>query len=522
MATKVYKYGCKKPDYETCNAIGDQLYLAHRYRLVLWHISKASRELYRQRRRETFPQIAEMEKELEKLSELFSMLDTDSAEMRAERKRIKTAIANMRAELRRTKNEVKEDAAFQAILSQDQEREKLLRKAARGCISSLGLYSGTYQLIEEADKQSRKGKEDPKRPIFDGTGCLGIQIRNFPLARVYEPNPWVQVIPGNLEGGRRMRMRGNVLYRLRSEDRKPVLINLKTMISRPLPADAQIAWCKLKVDRIANRKLYSVQFTITSDALDRTEFGCGDVVICLDNDRIIYADKDAINNPKEFVHKVDLTRVFELQQTRDRLRNEMIKRLHAWCEDQDEIPEWFLDTLDSNTANRSSRRLMQFFENWKANLDKSQEAKEKFLANMSSNDKPLNPQRLKRIAATFESSNMPNSKEMLDKMRKWVYHENHLYEWQENMRDNLLKTRKLAYLTFARQLRLKYRNVILDDRKLELPTQKDVDANSAAFCSFRLAIRNSFGANCVFEASGNTPFQMLEDYTTRIRENSKA
>lgn len=480
---KVYRYGCGKVPKSTRTLIAQQLALAASYRLMLWHCSRASRALYRERRCLAFPQLAQAEQELARQVEIFGVLDIK--EHKSERKKLKVEIARLRSVCRTLCKELKEDPSFRVTVQADHDRELELRRALRGAISQLGLYSGSYLLVEAADKASRGGRRDPARPLFTGSGTLGVQIQGgISTETVLSParNSWVSIQALKRVGrGSSAGSRTVCRYRLCSAQRKPVFVELPLMYHRDLPADAEVLWARLAVRRVGLRYTYAVLLTVKSEENRRTQFGAGDVVVCFNQDRVSYADAYQLDTVKTFEFDTRLDKVASLQSIRDRQRNAMVATLKIWAEDLDQASDWLLEELACNEGKASCRRLVRF---------------------------------VHRLQKEYK---LP--KRLVEAIQKWCYHENHLYQWQEDMRRSALLSRRDAYRCFAANLRRKYRRLVLDNRRLEQPIRKTFERNAVALSELKTCLKNSFGDDFVLETTGATCREMYEKAMQPAVEN---
>lgn len=493
MTTKVYRFGCARPSKAIRDQISEQLWLAYRYRLMLWHHSMASRALYRQRRRDHFPELERVEKELERQRELLGLLDSKTE--RAARQALKVEIQRLRARARELRAEAKSSESFSAIVDADKAREGELQRAIRGASSHLGLYTGTYLCVEDAWKRARSGKYDPARPYWDCTGILGIQLQNGrSVANVTSGrDPSIHIVPPDRKGkGRRSGSRTIVRYRIRSRNRLPVTVDLQTMVHRDLPADSKVTWAKLAVSRSGGRLIYSVQLTLESAANERTEFGGGYVAVCLHNDVVMYAGEG--ERERVFAFDARLDKADELQSIRDKQRNGAVGLIRAWCERQDDAPDWLLEEVEANCNRASCRRAVRLVWRFSALFPR-----------------PLNA----RDSKMFDR--LIGTKDVVG----FVYHENHLYQWQSDLRTNALRARKDAYLKWASDLRRKYRHVLLDSRRLDAPERKTESRNGAGLSELRQAIKNSFGPEYVHAVTGIScaeMFERLADESARAAE----
>lgn len=483
MATKVYRYGCMEPTIEERALIDEQLFLAHRYRVMLWHLAAASRAQYRQRRLEHFPELERVEAEVARLSELFGLLDPKGD--RAMRREIKIEIQRLKARAKELRQVAKECTAFAADVAADREREGVLQRALRAVFSSWGLYSGTYLCVEDAALRARKGIDDPAEPRWDGSGVLGIQLQGGRTAADIASgrDPSIHIVPPQRAGkGHRAGSRSVARYRVCSRERKPVCITLRCMVDRDLPSDAKVTWAKLVVSRSGAcsrgtpRYAYSLQLTVESEANARREFGAGTVAVCFQNDVVTYADDgDGVERTFDvtsYCPRLSGRKIQDLQSIRDKNRNHALGLIRGWCERQEETPEWLLEEIESCLNARSCRRTVRLVER---------------IADMVDND-------------------------LLKALREWVYHENHLWQWQADARQNELRARKDAYRRFAADLRRKYRHVLIDSRRLDAPERKTAERNQLGLHELRLAIRHSFGPEYAHEVTGLSCAEMFERF----------
>lgn len=509
--TKVYRYGCGYTRRQEVDGsvltwtlseedeakVDEQLKLAHRYRFALWQLHTASRALYRQRRREFFPELAAAEEEASRIEELFTLID--KKEHPEEHQAHKVELQRLRAKLKELRAAAKENEEFNGLVQADHRRMDVLGRGLRKAFSEAGLYSGTYILVEEAAKIANSGRHDPQRPRWDGTGSLGIQIQRGTSAAAIHAckEPWLRIAPPDRtrrapEGGtltdQQVQSQTKAWYRVASDDSgKPIFIELPLMMHRDLPSDAFVKAVKLVLNRSGTRRIYSLQLVLESKTFERQEFGGGTVALCLNNDKITYAAEG--EEEQTFVFDPRLRKADDLQSIRDKNRNGAIGLVRAWVERQDHVPEWLLEELEKNTVNASCRRSVGLV------------------------------YRLQREGFLPES--------LMSKLLEWVKHEDHLYQWQSDLRTNALNARKNAYRIFAAGLRRKYRSIILDSRSLNAPELRSKERNDMAFNELRQAIRASFGSEYVAEATAPSCAEMFTAFyesqrTKEVAEQRKA
>jgi hypothetical protein len=461
MSTFVYAYGCKTPPKEVRAQIREQLWLAYRYRLMLWKLAMAGRECYRALRREHVPELVRTEEQLARMAELFELVED-----RTERQSLKIELQRLRAKSKELREAAKVDAAFAADVAEAKARQATLQRALRKVFSRvLGLYSGTYLHVEAAAASANAGVEDPVRPrwgggAFDGEGALAIQLQDGPssVALFHEDIPSIYVQPLR-NGARTKRERRTVAwYRIRSGDKGvAVRIPLEVLLHRDLPADARIKWVKLIVKRIHEFGYhYSLQFTIESAARDVRPRGHGVVAICFAGDRITCQnDRGECLVVAPFKEPSKLR---ELQSVRDRHRNQAIALLVGWCDRQDETADWVREEIAIIEEKRSCRRLYHLREQLRGVVD---DALSRYLD-------------------------------------EWAYRENHLYWWHNSARKNALQARKNLYRVFASNLRKRYDTVLLDSRRLaDDAVPLKVERRWLALHEFRMVVKHAIGENVV-------------------------
>lgn len=508
-STKGYRYGCKIPPKDVQEQIEAQLFLAHQYRLQLWRLACAARELYRERRREFFPRILELEGLIEGCNQIIEGHGA-SPELRLEARQQRKV---HKAEWKALSDAAKADPHFQGLVAQDRDREWILRRALRKVFSrTLGLYSGTYLCVEDADKRARAdSKHNPSRPVWRKTGVLGIQLQGgrtkMQVESGADPSIHVIVPPKNPNAGRKKNAQITIRYRVRS-DRKghAVLVDMPAMMDRrPLPDDARVTWAKLVVGKSGNRLIYSVQLTIESEHNARQEFGAGEVAVCLEGDCILYAGEGEWAQP--LLHDPRLARVAALQSTRDKLRNAMLAKVEAWAEAEDGYKR--LRESFRFTANARERRRQ---EQW-IGLARQPGGWHWHALESNKGEKASCQRAAAFVGRLMQEVRLPD--ELRQELKAWVKKEDHLYQWQSDMRTNALIGRREAYRVFAANLRRKYRYVLLDNRRLDRPERKTEEVNSQAFDELRLAIRNSFSPEYAVGVTGET----CEEMFNRWRED---
>lgn len=471
---KVYAYGCKRPDRETAAAIKGQLWLAHRYRTMLWHLSMAGRSLYREQRRRFVPELVEAEDALAvHLAYLIEERPTPLPD--DERLTLRREVQRLRIECKALRDSAKLNAELAAATEEAGERMGVLRRALRNVFSrTFGLYSGTYLHIEAAARSANAGTEDPVKPRWDSSGALAIQLQGGRTAveLMHGNDPSLYIEPPNRSLGKRLGSRTTVHYRLKSDrSGRAVLISLATMLHRDLPADAKVTWAKLIVSKIHEfRYAYSVQLTVESESFANVECGAGVVAVSFRDDALRYASEGEAEQIFEVPNRA-AEKIRDFQSIRDTHRNIAIEHLAAWCARQDETADWVRDEIATIEERKSCRRLYH-------------------LRN--------------RLRDVVDDATM----EYLD---KWAYRENHLYTWQSDARVKALRHRKNEYRKFARALRRRFRTLVIDSRKLNEPSRLNWNNRNKGLHEARIVLACAFDDDTI-RATGENCEELCEKF----------
>ena len=473
MSTKVYAYGCARPSREIRDAISEQLWIAHRYRVALWHLAMAGRATYRELRRQHFPELLRVEAQLARMGELYSLVDRK--ESPKEHQAIKVEHQRLKARARELREAAKTHAGMMADLAAVQERTGVLQRALRNVYSrTYGLYSGTYLHVEAAARSANAGTEDPAKPRWNGSGTLAIQLQGgrsiVDLTSGRDPS--IHVVPTNRGSrGRRAGARTIIRYRLRSDGGgRAVLIDLPVMLHRPLPSDAKVTWAKLAVTKIHDHRYhYEVQLTTETEHGFEAPSGAGVVAVCLRNDDVWIGDE--YTEPKRFAAGINLGKGNDLLSIRDKHRNGAIGALVAWRDRQDETADWVREEISAIEERRSSRRLYH---------------------------------RRDRLRDVVDDKTM-------DALDKWAYGENHLYWWQSGMRHGALNERQDRYRKFARELARRYSTLVIDSRPLDGRDRLTESRRWLGLYELRSALIQAFGESA-HKMRGDSCDELLERF----------
>lgn len=453
----VYRYGAREP-VSGLDQVVEQMQLAHRYRNSLVEIELERRREIDQALRELSPDLVSVES---RLADVQAQLDAAVAALKEEqaraRKKVRpphlvSTIEALRGERRNLflkRNELRaslfESGEWAARKAAIEEADRARRTEKRG---SSGLYWGTYLIVEHAAAKFRTGRP-PRFRRWDGCGHLAIQFQGG-------------VSPEELFGGGssklRIRMTSGtsnasrswavVSWRVKSDERgNPVWAEIPAVIHRPIPADCKIKWAHLLRMRVGTHYRWEIQFVLARRA-GWTKPDCastGSVAIdvgwrMMDDGslRVAYwrgsdGAEGELRLPADWLGEME--RVRRIRSVRDRNLDEIRARLVAYLA-ASTPPEWLVER---------SQRIAQ----WRS-------------AN-----------RLARLAIDWRTRRFAGDEEIYEALEAWRKRDRHLYEFEANLRDQLIARRKDLYRNFAAQIRRRYARVVLEDIDLrdfhELP-----------------------------------------------------
>ena len=346
------------------------------------------------------------------------------------------------------------------------------------------LHWGTACILNDAIQRSMKSGEAPRFRRFDGSGVIAVQLQGgMPV--------------GDLLGGMdtRIRFAGGIL-RLRigwtgDDAASPLWVALPIAYHRELPADARVKWVKVFARRAATKIRYDAQFILESDGqlgspLPKPVRGTVAVDVgwrrysgrsAGDGLRVAYWTDDKGKHGELRLQERLLTRwekTQDLQSIRDKHFNETV----AWLRGEksahgDTWPEW----LRGRTSHLHS---------WKS------------------------PNQLYRLAKwwqrTWKAGEFPGAGALYVRLETWRKKEAHLFEWETNQRENVLRARREHYRVFAKFL-ASYREVVVEKLDLrdfaELPEEGKGEEHSVTAARprrFLAALSELF--DCIEDAVG--------------------
>lgn len=508
--TKVYEYGCLAPTVGA-DLVEQQIRLAHQYRNKLVELELHRRAEWRRIIGE-HPQVAALEAQAHGLEQLIET--TRSAILTARqkaRKAVETdeedaSVRQLRSvlkvvwrDLKDAKKTAQNDPVYKARLHALEDESKKAGREARG---ACGLYWGTYLVAEQAADKARKAATDPRFQRFDGSGHLAVQLQGgLATGAVFGSNSRIQIAPvpddtwtHPVRGERKRKSRTCVRIRVGSDGRAPVWAEFPMIMHRPLPEGGIIKWVHLIRRRVGTHYEYRVQFVVQQPdavspvAVSRTALGIDIGWRKVDGGlRVAYwvdesGRHDQLILPDEVISQ--FAKVTDLRSIRDQHFNAIQAALGPWLKDAD-IPDWLRERTES-------------FAHWRS------------------------PGRLASVVLAWRNQRFPGDADMFTVAEAWRKQDKHLYEWEANLRDQVIRRRREIYRVFAATIARSYGFIILEDFDLRqiaryAAPEEGTDGNpNSRYARTMAAV--SVLRECIEQACASTGAQVVKvpsPYTTR-------
>lgn len=316
-----------------------------------------------------------------------------------------------------------------------------------------GLYSGTYQLVEDASKQAVKDVLQKGGQLrferYRGEGSVSVQIQGgcsieealsgeHPQIQI-DPIPERAWLKETRRGERRQLHRTRVRLRIGSNaKRQPVWAEWSMMFHRALPPKGRIKRVTAKrVRRDCRTWRWSLLVHVE---LPRDWRGgkCGEGTVAVnigwrqmpDGIRILHtrdanAQTDELRLDENIIPRLQKT--YELQQLRRKKQNTVQAALTAWFTDQAAIlPTWLKDRIKHLDKWRSPRHFVALAHEWRDNR-------------------------------------FPGDVVGYELLESWRYRDEHLERWEANLRSKTLGHRREQYRIFAAHLADTYGTLIIEN-----------------------------------------------------------
>lgn len=486
LPSRIYSYGANAP-ITNSDKVDEQIRLAHAYRNRIVEVEHGRRAKVEELLLQLSPKLVKVEAALAEVESAMEALRTDikkdhishmSAkakdpikqkaikELKAKRKELYTERKALRTELFSSKKWKARQAEIEVASN---ETDRRIRAESQ-------LYWGTYLLVEQAMSKKRSGAP-PQFARFTGDGHLALQVQKGitveELLSGEDQRVSVKLGRVEVEGTRTaktgiMRKLGDALCRFRigsDEGGKPIFADVPFTMHRPLPPEAQIKWVHLIRRRIATKYEWRLQFVLSQARWEKTDRATdGTVGISMgwrkqpDGTLRVasYSGSDGEDGmlALPFRWLVGMGKVRDMQSYRDDLFNEHVTQLVMWLKEQ-QTKSWLHEATETIAQWHAIARLASLTLRWRENR-------------------------------------VPGDEGMFEMLEAWRKRDKHVYEYQENLRDQLYGQRNDLYRNFAAELRRKYKTARIMEidrsksQKLpspeETPADKLIRANSRNAC----------------------------------------
>lgn len=493
--TRNYTYGALRPT-EGLDAVLEQFRLAHRYRNAL-----VAQELERRKRvenllQELFPVLLDIERQAleaaQALEEARAAIRRANSQNRS-RKGTKTerahaselreALRTLRRERKRLRTEAFGSDRWKTAQAEIDAWDLAERKRLR---AESGLGWGTYLMVERSLSGIRRGAPPRFRAwsVTRDVHAVAAQLQNgLSVAGLYgcedrrlriEPlgdGAWKTTATGNTKPRSKKSCRTVARIRIGSDGRDPIWAVVPLVLHRPIPEDGRIKWAYLQRRYAGAREHWELRLTVAREkGWDRVDWASSGAVgidvgwrMCPDGSLRVacWSGSDRAEGkvviPAGWLSEWRKTE--HLRSLRDDALNEILPQLAAWLDGVDRLPDWLKEEKYGRLRSwRSHARLAALVARWR---DNRWEGDETGFA----------------LAHT------------------WFKRERHLWQYESDVRDQLLGQRRDLYRRFAAELRRRYRVAILEELDLrkfhELPEAEDDGASDQERAALRAHVRHA-------------------------------
>jgi transposase len=471
MIVKVYKYGLKSPDVDTRNKIIEQMKLANNYYNSIIE-SERSRIINIRNEMSKFADIEMLEAWYR---QCYDELDNSKAEIRKARKKTRS-----KSETVEQKNKVRElrDMSREILYLLGEARSRFKTdiqykenvKKINDCTALQNkeiyhrfndCYWATKNINKEsADTATKTAKKNlPSFRGFHKSRAIGVQIIGGIKISDIGQCTMVQVdIPENLEI-KRKRPVVNARIRIGSTgkgNRDPIWCELKMVMHRPFPSDCVVKWVKVVRKNIAGNEKWEIMFSLEiptplinhnndgkSISLDVGWRRIGDYI------RIGYMwdgkKSTEIKLPARMINSFD--QVSNLQSIRDR--------------ELDATKEFLLKALSTAPKDWHEKYCKYLY------LSKSHRKWSKF-------------------ALQWRDDRWNGDDFEFEFIERWRKKEKHLWQYQENLRNQVLSSRTDFYRKIGAELSRKYNTLLIENINLtESQKKSNIESDNVDIMAMR-------------------------------------
>lgn len=465
--TRIWTFGAQAP---TVNAdvVESQLQLARKYRNVLITIEHQRRaditavqmafgdiNALQTAITEAVTRVEEMRKGIKTArAAARSKAAVDTKAAAALIKDLLTSIKEMRAALKECKIKLRTDNSALAGYAAATATAHTALLAAR---AASGLYWGTYQLVELAHQQICKSHTPPKFRRWRGDGRVGVQIQGGMGIADLANDTRLQIVDAppraagthnkaklprtNLE---RYRSEAKLVrIRVGSKGQLPIFAEFPITLHRKLPLDTIIKGAWVSRTRVADKFKWELQLQLESISAIRVPLqNDARGIVAIDVGwrlrpcgglRVAYWHDD-VGNHGEYILPAKISSAIahaaDLQSIRDLRFDKMRATVTAWGAQTDiSLPTWLTEELAHMAK-------------WKAAT------------------------RLQQLAWRWRRTRFDGDVEIFAELEAFAHKDRHLWQWQINEARKAQLHREACYRNFARDLRERYKIVVLE--KLDL------------------------------------------------------
>jgi hypothetical protein len=420
---------------------------------------------------------------------------SETPEQRDAIKAARTALKAAWAAEKTARSLLFKEAAVKETIVEIGARHLTWAKAAR---AACNCYWGTYLLVEQSVDQARKAPTPPSFPRWTGEGTVAVQIQGgLGCAEIFTPNTrfYLDPVPASAWDRRRSPEQRTVAHLRVSSDStgKPIWATWPVTLHRPVPPNSRVKWAKVKVSRLAGKPSWSLclsletpeQIVVPGNRLLAVDLGWRGKPASLRGGFFVGSDGDLGEIGVDIPIQERLQKVSDLQSIRKKNFNEVQKSLIAWISVH-KIPAWMADLG------------IAYVHLWKATGH------------------------LVILIRAWREARFPDDDEGFTLLDTWEKQDYHLWQWQENLRDKVLRRRREVYRVAAARLAEQYNTLILEDFDLSkmqrhiAPEAEEVERPAArlqqriaAPSELRLCLINAFTMR------GKTVVKLDPAYTTQ-------
>ncbi|KNZ70317.1 hypothetical protein Tfer_0877 [Thermincola ferriacetica] len=453
---RVYEYGCLTPTAGEKEML-DQLHRRNQFWNRLVEIEREYRQAVNDLLTPPDNPVPELEAELEAVREEIKQrrqqkrsVRVNISDLRERAKDLRERIRQARQEARAARKEMLE-ANRDKLKELDAERVKQIKQAQ----AESGLYWCNYDEVVASyqvarQKAARQGR-DLRFHRFDGSGKVTVRWqKGLPVEQVFGSDTRLQIDPVSEEAWyhpkrseRRRLSRTKVRIRVASDGRNPVWLELPMVMHRPLPPDGTIRSASIVREKLGNTYRYKLVVTVALEtpsapvipaASGRIFVNCtwqrnenGIVAATWHDDSGQKGELILPNRVVSQFYKLD-----DLRSIRDKHFNEIKETISKFL---DMFPDWLKEELATIDKWRSQARLVSVYRKWRENR-------------------------------------FDGDEEMFEAVGYWYMREQHLWLWEVNLRDQLIRHRREIYRIFSAGIAKKYAEVVVSKPDLRKAAEK--------------------------------------------------